>query len=131
MKLLFAILLCVVPVLWDLFIGRIYWKKKTVVMHTITAAVRGLIVIVLSYFNNVELLRSILLSISFHYAFFPPLYNRLIIMQPWYYVGKTALLDRIETWLAQRLSGWFIIWFKVSFLGVGIVYYIHGCLRCW
>lgn len=41
MKLTFAILLCVLPVTWDLIIGRVYWKKKTVVMHTITALVKG------------------------------------------------------------------------------------------
>lgn len=77
MKILFAILLVTIPISWDLLIGRIFWKKKTVVAHMLTTSVRLLIMAGLSYLNpSVEFWQSMLLSVSVHYFVFPILYNR-------------------------------------------------------
>lgn len=131
MKTLFAILLVVIPIAWDLIAGRIYWKKKRIVDHMFTAGVRLVIMALLAFLNSVSFGQSILLSVAFHYAFFPPLYNRIIINQPWHYIGKSSWTDKIESWIAEKTTGLVIIWFKACLLGVGIVFYVHGCLRCW
>lgn len=130
MKLLFAILLCTIPVLWDLAAGRYFWKKKRTVPHWVTSLVRLLIMAVLAYYNPaVEPWRSVLISVGFHYFFFPALYNRLVIDQKWDYLGKTALLDRFEAWVRSKLTKEFVIWFKIAFLMTAIKFYINPCVH--
>ncbi len=134
MKLTFALLLCVVPVLWDLIIGRIYWRGKTVVNHFFTAGVRLAIMVVLSYYNPSAMIwQSLLLAVSFHTIAFPPLYNKLIIQKEWHFIGKTALLDRAEDWLRGKITGWGVITLKVAFLMTGIKFYVNPCVHweCW
>jgi hypothetical protein len=130
MKLLFALLLCTLPVAWDLLIGRIYWKKKTVVAHMLTTSVRLLIMAGLSYLNPAVMFwQSMLFSISVHYIAFPPLYNRLIILKEWDYVGTTALLDRAENWLRSKISTLGVITLKVMFLASATQLYINKCIH--
>jgi hypothetical protein len=130
MKLLFALLLCILPVAFDLLAGRIYWKKKTVVAHMLTASVRLLIMAGLSYLNpSVMFWQSMLLSVSVHYFVFPILYNRLIILKEWDYVGTTALLDRAENWLRGKIGTLGVITLKVMFLASAIQLYINKCIH--
>lgn len=130
MKLLFALLLCILPVAWDLLIGRIYWKKKTVVAHMLTASVRLLIMAGLSYLNpSTVFWQSMVLSVSVHYFVFPILYNRLIILKEWDYIGTTALLDRAENWLRGKISPLGVITLKVMFLASGIQLYVNKCIH--
>jgi hypothetical protein len=134
MKLLFAFLLCILPVAFDLLAGRIYWKKKTVVAHMLTASVRLLIMAGLSYLNpSVMFWQSMLLSVSVHYFVFPIAYNRLIILKEWDYVGTTALLDRAENWLRGKIGTLGVITLKVMFLASAVKFYINPCVHwnCW
>lgn len=130
MKLLFALLLCILPVAWDLLIGRIYWRKKTAVAHMLTASVRLLIMAGLSYLNPaVEFWQSMLLSVAWHYALFPPLYNKWIILKEWDYVGTTAWLDRAENWLRGKISTLAVITLKIMFLASAIKFYHSACVQ--
>lgn len=130
MKLLFALLLCILPVAWDLLIGRIFWKKKTVVAHMLTASIRLLIMVGLSYLNpSVMFWQSMLLSVSVHYFVFPILYNRLIILKEWDYVGTTAWLDRAENWLRGKISTLAVITLKIMFLASAIKFYHSACVQ--
>lgn len=130
MKILFAILLVTIPISWDLLIGRIFWKKKTVVAHMLTTSVRLLIMAGLSYLNpSVEFWQSMLLSVSVHYFVFPIAYNRLIILKEWDYVGTTAWLDRAENWLRRKIGTLGVITLKVMFLASGIQLYVNKCIH--
>jgi hypothetical protein len=134
MKILFAILLVTLPISWDLLIGRIYWKKKTVVAHMLTSGIRLFIMAGLSYLNPAVMFwQSMLFTVSVHYFVFPILYNRLIILKEWDYAGTTALLDRLESSVKLKLGGWFVVWFKVAFLATGIKFYVNPCVHwnCW
>lgn len=131
MKLLFAILLCVIPVIVDLFFGRIYWRKKTIVQHMFTATIRIIIIVGLSLLNSIELWRSALLAVSFHYLVFPILYNRLILGQRFDYLGTTADFDKAERWVRDIISTPGVFFFKILFLIIAVKLYISLCFQWW
>jgi hypothetical protein len=132
MKILFAILLCALPVAWDLIIGRVFWRKKTVVNHPATTAVRLLIMLALAYFNpTVEVWRSLALTVTFHFLVFPILYNRLILNQAWYFIGTSALSDRIELRIRGTISTEGVYFFKFLFLLISVTYYVTTCVQWW
>jgi hypothetical protein len=132
MKLLFAILICALPVAWDLIIGRVFWRDKKVVNHPATTAVRILLMLALAYFNpTVEVWRSLALTITFHFLVFPILYNRLILNQAWYFIGTTALSDRIELKVRGTISTEGVYFFKFLFLLISVTYYVTTCVQWW
>lgn len=125
MKLLFAILLCVLPVAWDLIIGTVYWKKNTTVEHVLTASVRLLIIAVLVLLNpDIEAWRSVLLAVSFHFLVFPILYNRLIMDQRFDYLGTSAWSDRLEQKIRDKITTPGVFALKLMFLMTGIKFYV-------
>lgn len=130
MKLLFGILLCALPVACDLIIGRVCWKKKTVVQHVLTSGIRLAIIALLSILNPaVEFWRSALLAIAFHYSFFPVLYNRLILGVRFDYLGTTALSDRLEQDVRDIISTPGVFFFKIAFLLIAIKFYASVCIQ--
>lgn len=125
MKLLFGILLCVLPVAWDLIIGRAYWKKETTVKHVLTASVRLLIIAGLALLNpDIEAWRSVLLAVSFHFFVFPILYNRLIMDQRFDYLGTSAWSDRIEQKIRNTITTPGVFALKLMFLMTAIKFYV-------
>jgi hypothetical protein len=90
----------------------------------LTSGVRLAIMAILAYFGPVDFWRSMLLSISIHWFIFPILYNRLIIMKAWDYVGTTALLDRAEQWIRARLGIPTIFFLKFCFIAIGVSCYV-------
>lgn len=125
MKLLFAILLTTVPVAWDMWAGFHYKKKGSSVPHTFTSTIRGILMVGLIWLAPVMWWQSALLTIAFHWAVFPVLYNRKVLDVHWSYVGETAKLDKAERWLRNKITTPGVFFFKLALLMSAVKFYIN------
>lgn len=125
MKILFALLLCALPVAWGLVAGLHYKKKGSSVPHTFTATIRGILMVALCWLAPVMWWQSALLTVGFHWLVFPILYNRKVLDVHWSYVGETAALDRLERKVRNTITTPGVYFLKLALLMSAIKFYIN------
>lgn len=125
MKVLFALLLCAVPVAWDLVAGLHYKNKGSSVPHTFTSTVRIILMTGLIWLAPVTWWQSLLLTIGFHWFVFPILYNVKVLNVHWSYVGETAVLDRLERKVRNAITTPGVYFLKLALLMSAVKFYIN------
>ena len=125
MKIIFALLLCAIPVVWDLVAGLHYKKKGSTVPHTFTATIRGILMVGLIWLAPVMWWQAALLTVGFHWLVFPILYNTKVLDVHWSYVGETAVLDRLERKVRDKISTPGVYFLKLALLMSAIKFYIN------
>lgn len=130
-KLLYAILLCIVPTGVELVLDyQIYWVRHLVDNHLLTAAFRVAFMLGLSLINKeVKFWQSLLLTFSFHLLFFPILYNLIILHQPFDFLGTSAWTDRVEQDIRDVISTPGVFFFKIALLMTAIKFYVNPRIR--
>lgn len=125
-KLIFAILLCLVALAEVAVDWWLYYRRGKEDNHTLTMLIRWALMFVLSWFNpTVEFWQSFLLTFTFHWLFFPILYNRLVLKKPFDYLSENVWYDRAEQWVRNRISTPGVFFFKIVAFALGIYLYIN------
>lgn len=126
LKLLFAILLCLITpgeVGGDWWL---YYRRGKEDNHTLTTLIRWALMFALSWFNpTVQFWQSILLTLSFHWLFFPILYNVIVLKKPFDFLSENVWYDRKEQWVRDRISTGGVFFFKIVACALGVYLYIN------
>jgi len=126
-KLVFALLLCIVPVAAELILDYLlYYAEGKPDNHIFTAGFRVAFMISISLLNDTtKKWQSLLLTFGFHLLWFPILYNLLILHQPFDYIGTTAWTDRVEQQIRDIITTPGVLFIKLAVFGSAVKFYIN------
>lgn len=130
MKLLFAILLIILPLTEIAIDYYLDWIKKRTNKHGLTALLRWLImagVCVAAYhFVPLPAWRTIPLALLSHLLLFGPLYNKIVLKKEIGYLSENVFWDRIEIWIGSKITAIGLIGIKLMLVLLSIGVYVYG-----